>query len=398
MKRLLQRGFLLLLLLAILAGCTPPATPATPETNIVVLWHPFPGDTGEVLQTLGDRFNAENDAGLTLIVEYQEDAIAKVAAAAPERRPDLVVITSSYEGANLAASRVTLPSRDRADLLPMAQSLYAREGMLPLGLATYVLYYNYDWLRDLGYVADAATLSDTMNTACAATDLQGGQIGMGIPSQPMAMLALMTAGGEGGDHGATTALHGLFNANCGQIYETHQQANDQFSEGTLSLLPGSSLWWSAIAQAVNAEHKFTARAGALPGPEGPGLSLWRGPGLLLLTPEGPRHAATQQVMEWFLSPEAQREWSDATHYLPVRRSLVENRLQDSTLDPLAGDLLRLTLQAADEETWAIWPNHADEPACRAALVRGLLALNDEQSSPDEVLAAIVNACGAEVSP
>jgi len=387
-----------------LAGCTPQAAPATPETNIVVLWHPFPGATGEVLQTLGDRFNAENDAGLTLVVEYQEDATAKVAAAAPERRPDLVVITSSYEGANLTASRVTLPSRDRADLLPMAQALYAREGMLPLGLATYVLYYNYDWLRDLGYVAGDATLSDVANTACAATDLPGGQIGMGIPSQPMAMLALMTAGGEGGDHGDTarsltvTALHDLLNAGCGQIYETPQQASDQFSEGTLSLLPGSSLWWSAIAQAVNAEHNFSARAGALPGPAGPGLSLWRGPGLLLLTPEGPRHAAAQQVMEWFLSSEAQREWSDATHYLPVRRSLVENRLADSTLDPLAGDLLRLTLQAADEETWVPWPNHADEPACRSALVQGLLALNDEQFSSDEVLAAIVIACGAEAAP
>ena len=367
-----------------------------------MLWHPFPDATGAVLQTLGDRFNAENDAGLTLIVEYQEDAIAKVAAAAPERRPDLVVLTSSYEGAALAASRVTLPSRDLADLLPMAQSLYAREGMLPLGLATYVLYYNCDWLRDLDYVADSATLADTVNTACAATDLPGGQTGMGIPSQPLAMLALMTAGGEGGDHGDTAgalaATAQMLNAGCGQIYETHQQASASFSDGTLSMLPGSSLWWSAIAQAVNAEHNFTARAGALPGPQGPGLSLWRGPGLLLLTPEGPRHAAAQQVMEWFLSPTAQRAWSDATHYLPVRRSLVESRLADSTLDPLAGDLLRLTLQAADEETWFPWPDRANEPACRAALVRGLLALNDEQFSPDEVLAAIVIACGAEIFP
>ncbi|MEA3397877.1 MAG: extracellular solute-binding protein [Chloroflexota bacterium] len=382
-----------------MAGCTPQAAPATPETNIVVLWHPFPGATGEVLQTLGDRFNAENDAGLILIVEYQEDVTAKAAAAAPERRPDLVVLTSSYAGANLAASRVTLPSRDRADLLPMAQALYAREGMLPLGLATYVLYYNYDWLKDLGYVAGAATLSDVVNTACAATDLQGGQTGMGIPPQPMAMLALMTAGGDYGNVAAAmTATAQMLNAGCGQIYETHQQASAQFSEGTLSLLPGSSLWWSAIAQAVNAEHNFSARAGALPGPAGPGLSLWRGPGLLLLTPEGPRHAAAQQVMEWFLSPEAQREWSDATHYLPVRRSLVENRLQDSALDPLAGDLLRLTLQAADEETWAAWPAHADEPACRAALVWGLLALDDEQFSPDEVLAAIANVCGVGAFP
>ena len=67
---------------------------------------------------------------------------------------------------------------------------------LPLGMQTYVMYANREWLLDLGYPLEGASWQDLQRVACAATELQGGQVGLGIPAQPGRLLAFLTASGS----------------------------------------------------------------------------------------------------------------------------------------------------------------------------------------------------------
>ena len=150
----------------LLSGCVSLLPSSAPDRQIVVLWHTFAGAEAQAFETLTDRFNAENPWQILLITEYQEHLSRKLREAS-DGRPDLVTVwpedLHTYVALDMVGAVPTASPEMRAaweDLLPMARSLYASEGVpqaLPLGLATYLAYYNVEWLGDLGY--DASTAS-----------------------------------------------------------------------------------------------------------------------------------------------------------------------------------------------------------------------------------------------
>ncbi len=405
------------LLVILLTSCTAAGQQVPAAVQIVVLWHTSHGLQEEALHVLSDRFNQEHPAGPVLLVEYQADSYTKLAATSSEHYPELLVISPEEveQYAQLAgdAPLLTLSPNLQRDLLPMASALYRREGKLraiPLGLTTYLLYYNQEWVKDLGYLAESATLADLQQVACAATNIQGGQIGLGIPSQPGALLTLLAVDNqaftdergyyrlntEGGAEIATTT-HELLRHGCGRFYELAQKGIAQFSNSKMALLLASSQQRDEIATAMDIKRDFSVRAMALPGTAGPGATLWQGTGVLSLAPAGKRHQAAQTVASWLLSPEVQALWSEQTQYLPVRRSLVVEKLAAEELNDSERDLHQLLLTAADEGRWVAWPPRTTEPTCRAALVRTLFDLNTDKSSL-ELLQAVEMACNAEVLP
>jgi ABC-type glycerol-3-phosphate transport system substrate-binding protein len=302
-----------------------------------------------------------------------------------------------------------------ADLLPMARALYTADGAvraLPLGLATYVLYYNSDWSRDLGYDAEEATLTGLREAACAATNVEGGQLGLGIPSQPGVFLSLLATGGSSLSDAAGSlrlsqeatvnagnVMRALFDEGCGALFEVPRESVQQFGTSTLAFLGGSTLQRARVEATVAAESNFSPAVAPLPGLQEAGVSLWYGPGLLLLAPPGPRRDAALEVMGWLMEPEAQIAWDEATQYLPVRRSLVAQRLaEEGDLRPIESGLLDLALSAADEGRWGVLPASAMSDAdCRTALVRGMLDLSRGQSA-EEVLQRVGQVCDEEAPP
>ncbi|MFN2284752.1 MAG: extracellular solute-binding protein, partial [Anaerolineae bacterium] len=236
----ITRAFLALILL-LLTGCAGEARSLPEEEHIIVLWHAFTGEESQALQTLTDQFNADNASNIVLLTEYQQDIIAKINGTTAEHRPDLVILwpkdLQAYITAGLIGATPDLSPairREGADLLPMAEALYSVNDTmlaLPLGLATYMLYYNVDWLSDLAYMPETATWEDFRRTACAATNPLGGQVGLGLPAHASSLLSLLTSGGAeivGADgfynfadqSGQQTALvlNEILNGACGVVY------------------------------------------------------------------------------------------------------------------------------------------------------------------------------------
>ncbi len=408
-----------MLLICILAGCAPTPTGVDSPT-IIVFWHTFTGSRAEALEALGDRFNLENDGEVTLIVEYQENIYAKVAAAAPEQRPDIVLV-SPQEAAQYHAAGLALPLTDASptlqqnldDLLPMGAALYTRDGALqavPLGLATYVLYYNDDWLHDLGYTPATMTTVKWREAVCAAADPTSGQAGLGVNIQPGTLLALLAAGGsaviEDGAHyrvndtaaiGMAVVLYDVFHTACGRMFDMPANQIEQFSNGVIAMALETSLQVAAIEEAVALERTFQLNVSPLPGPTGPGNTLWYGPGMLLVATTEARQAVAIRTLSWFLTPETQAAWSARSHYLPVCQRGVELRLNASEVSPLETQLLQLILEASARAGWRVWPGYADAGECRGALIQGLLDLNSA-TSPAATLEMVQSVCNAEVRP
>jgi multiple sugar transport system substrate-binding protein len=412
---------LLALILLLLAGCAGEARPLPEEEHIIVLWHAFTGAESQALQILTDQFNANNPYNVVLLTEYQQDIIAKISGAAVEHRPDLVVLwpkdLQAYITAGLIGATPDLSPavrRERADLLPMAEALYSVNDTmlaLPLGLATYMLYYNVDWLSDLAYTPETATWEDFRQTVCAATNPFGGQVGLGLPAHASSLLALVASGGaeivgvdgfynfaDNAGQQTVLVLNEIFSSACGVVYSDISDGIDRLSHSSMAMLVESSLRLVEIDRAVIAGRNFRLGVSALPGPIGPGPTLWYGPGMVIVAPEGDRREAALNVLGWFFSNEAQAEWSVNTDYLPVRRSLIESRLETTGLKAVEVSLLELTLAAADQATWVAWPRFTDNMACRASLLRGLLSIGQGVEMPGAYIDTAVTACNTGVRP
>ena len=413
---------LLALILLLLTGCAGEARSLPEEEHIIVLWHAFTGEESQALQTLTDQFNADNASNIVLLTEYQQDIIAKINGTTAEHHPDLVILwpkdLQAYIAAGLIGATPDLSPamrREGADLLPMAEALYSVNDTmlaLPLGLATYMLYYNVDWLSDLAYMPETATWEDFRRTACAATNPLGGQVGLGLPAHASSLLSLLTSGdaeivGADGFYnfadqsGQQTALvlNEILNGACGVVYSNLSDGIDRLSRSSMAMLVESSLRLADIDQAVIAGRNFKLGASELPGPDGPGRTLWYGPGMLIVAPEGDRRDAALNVLGWFYSTEAQTIWSANTDYLPVRRSLVESRVTTEGLIAVETALLQMTLRAADQSTWVAWPRFTDNMACRASLLRGLLSIGQQDvTTPGAYIDTAVTACNTGVKP
>ncbi len=420
--KIILQGLLAILIFALSACQAALPEPPEPPAPVIVLWHPFIGEEAAAIQRLGDRFTAENPRHINLIVEYQQN-IAQKLTGDPESRPDLLIVwpeeAREYQTAGYSVAPTPLPissTVDMADLLPMAQALYNDKGRLnaiPLGLATYVAYYNKDWLNDLGYETMPTRFGILTEIACKATDVQANQNGATLPSQAGMFLALMSAQGSPLMTGegyyqfddplslqAGDGLQTLLSSNCGSVYEISGVGIDRLGNSTLPILMESSLNRKAIERAVAAHRNFALAMSALPGPQDLGPTLWYGPGLALTAPEGPRREAAREALAWFLSAGAQEEWSTSTNYLPVRRSLIENRqelLESEKSTSLEPALIALTLDTAEKGNWISWPRRSHYATCRAALVRTLASFG-KKTPPAELLSQAQAQCNTGGNP
>jgi ABC-type glycerol-3-phosphate transport system substrate-binding protein len=169
------------------------------------------------------------------------------------------------------------------------------------------------------------------------------------------------------------------------------------SKSAMAMIVESSKYLTEVELAVAKGRNFVLGVSALPGPDGPGNSLWFGPGLAVVRSDAEREANALHVLDWYYARDAQVYWSQRTSYLPTRRSLIEDELSVSE-NPARTQLLQVVLDADARGSWVSWPLFTNRMACRASLLRAMLFIGERDSQPRAYINTAVTACNTVVQP
>ncbi|MCD6476006.1 MAG: ABC transporter substrate-binding protein [Anaerolineaceae bacterium] len=329
----------------------------------IVFWHQHSGDREEVLQEIVQAFNDTNEYGITLTAEYQGgygDIFNKMLPilGTPDV-PDLVVAyqnqSATYQLAEALAdinpmidnAEFGLTDDDIADFFPgfYAQDINpAFDNMrtgFPPNRSMEVMYYNMDWLTELGYDAPPATPEEFREMACAATanPFSGATIegSMGYKlSVDASRLASWTfafggnvfnyAGAEYSydDPGVVASMQfiqDLINEGCADIVTERYGDQTDFGNGSLLFTVGSSSGLPYYGSAVDDGAGFEWSVAPLPHTTAEPVQNVYGASVSIPASTPEREIAAWLFVKYYTSPEVQAKWAMASGYFPVRSSV-----------------------------------------------------------------------------
>lgn len=369
-----------------------------PSGVTITYWYHHSSSREEILQEMIADFNANNRWGITVVGEFQgdyDDIYAKVKAAiVGGGLPELSV---AYQ--NQAATYATLDAV--VDLTPYIES--KRWGFtddelddffknvldadkLPqfkgkrFGFPPYrsmeVMYYNEDWLKELGYDGPPETWEEFREVACAAAALGEDKYGYEFSVDASTFMdMLMTRGGSptnddataytfGGDAGKETLqfLQDLFDDGCA-IFETERYSDqNDFRNGkvlfTISSTSGLPHYRSAVSEGANFNWSIALlprdRDDAVIDVYGASISVFKS------TPE--KQLASWLFLKWLSEAEQQARWSRGTNYFPTRQSAANEMTQYFSENPQYEKAFRFL-----DNTWAIEPGVVAYDECRTEI-------------------------------
>lgn len=380
-----------------------------PSDALVVYWHALTGANEELLLEMIDDFNASNEWGITVVGEYQgnpETIHNKVLAGlSMDQVPSLVWAAPSLVAA-YAARDVALPlspylesrkwgftgaeSRDFYPGALVSDGLPQFDNQLfsfPSCRSLQVLYYNLDWLKELGFDAPPETWREFQEMACAASNpadgLYGFELGMDssiynslLATQGHSLFdaaaTAYTLGGEQG-HTALQFLQDLIGESC-TVWETEQGHRFDFSTGRILFAIDSTDALDAYQRTVAEGANFNWSISDLPrtteepliGVEGASTAI------LHTTPE--EQLAAWLFIKWLAEPEQQARWVQQTGCFPTRRSVLEETeiyLEEHPQYSFASQYL--------EQAWITEPRVTAYEVCRSEIGRMLYAVTAGES-------------------
>lgn len=338
----------------------------------IVWWHQHTGSAREAaIKKIVDDFNNTNEYGITVTAEYAgnyPDIFNKMLPIlnTPDV-PDVVVgyqnQVATYQLANamfdmnelINHPKYGLTKEEQDDFFPgfFAQDVFSLFGGQRLGLApnrsAEVMYYNMDWLKELGYDAPPTTPEQFKEMACkaAVTPFSGakgnGSIGYELAVDDPSHFASWTFafGGDMFDYTANqftlnsdaavqawTFIQSLFADGCArQVAEKYGDQTD-FGNGILLFTTASTSGMTTYyPDAVTAGAGFDWNVAALPHTTvdpvvdvyGASISIPKS------TPE--RELAAWLFVKYYTSADVNAEWAKASGYFPVKQS-VATKFQD----------------------------------------------------------------------
>jgi len=359
----------------------------TPAKEIV-WWHQHTGEKREnaINQIISD-FNATNEWGITVKAEYAgsyNDIFQKMLPIlnTPDV-PDVVVgyqnQIATYQLANAMFDMnelinhpvYGLTPEDQADFFPgfFQQDVYPLFGNQRLGLAPNrsmeVMYYNMDWLRELGYDAPPTTPEEFKEMACKATQTPFSGATEGAASPIGYELSIDTSrfaswtfafGGDMYDYTnnkftlnsdaaveAWTFVQSLFADGCAKLVTENYGDQTDFGNGTLLFSIGSSSGLPYYKDAVEADGTgFEWSVGALPHTTPDPVQNIYGASVSIPKSTPERELAAWLFVKYYTSPDVNALWAKASGYFPVRQSVAAQFQDVFEADPVykaAFDLL-----------------------------------------------------------
>ena len=335
-----------------------------PSGQSITFWHQHTSEREEALQQIVADFNSSNEWGITVTAEYQggySDIFQKMLPLlGTEDAPNLVVAYQNQAASYKLADGVL-------DLNPLINSAtwgYTEEELtdffpafvesdifptfnnerlaFPPNRSMEVLYYNAEWLSELGYDAPPATPEEFKEMACAAAQqpfskaTSEGSLGyeLSIDASRFASWTFAFGGDifDGSQYtlnsdaaaNAMTFIQSLFTDGCASIVTEDFGDQTNFGAGRTLFTVGSSsglpFYQSAVSEGANFEWSIAAIPHTTPEPVqniyGASVSIPTGH-----TPEA--NLATWLFIKYYTSPEVQATWAEASQYFPVRQSVAE---------------------------------------------------------------------------
>ncbi len=348
-----------------------PAAPEDPWAEVdpsgqtVIFWHQHTRAREEALLQIIDEFNKTNEFGITVEASYQgsyNDIFNKMLAVLnTSDAPNVVVAyqnqAATYQIADglvdmnslVNSPKWGLSEEEQADFFPgfWAQDVFPTYGNARLGFppnrSMEVLYYNADWLKELGYDGPPATPEEFKEMACKAVAQPfskatvEGSMGYELSIDASRFASFTFAfGGDVYDYNANqytydseeavkawTFLQEMFNEGCATIVTEAYGDQTDFGTGKLLFSVGSSSGLPYYRQAAEEGAGFEWSVAAIPHttPDpvmniyGASVSIPRS------TPEG--ELAAWLFVKYYTDTESQATWAKASEYFPVRASVAD---------------------------------------------------------------------------
>ena len=387
--RLLVWSALLLCLLVVLSGCAVTSVPTAsedmaedmsdegmddmsmwanvdPSGQTVTFWYQHSGSREEALQEIIAHFNDTNEYGITVEGSNQGgygDIFSKMLnVVGTEDVPNLVVAyqnqAATYQlgdglvdmNSLVSDPKWGLSEEEQADFFPgfYGADIFPSFGNARLGFppnrSMEVLYYNIDWLAELGIDGPPTTPEEFTELACRAVDEPfSGAVGdegslgyqFGFDASTIASLTF-AFGGNIFDYGnvaytyddpatieAMNMIQGLFDNGCAGTITERFGDQISFANGKLLFFIDSSSGLPYVAAGVNDGAAFDWSVAPLPRrTEDPVMNVY-GASVSMgrSTPE--KELATWLFIKYYTSPESQAKWARASNYFPVRQSVAD---------------------------------------------------------------------------
>ncbi|MEZ0395738.1 MAG: extracellular solute-binding protein [Anaerolineales bacterium] len=324
----------------------------------VLVWHALFGPAEELFNQQVQRFNRENEWGISLLAlglgDYPSLYAAMQNALASGATPDLVIALPeqalAWDAAGavvdlqpyLQDARYGLTSAEIADIPAVfwEQDLVAGRRLgVPAQRSARFLFYNATWAYELGFERPPRDAEELYLQACAANasfrsdgDLANdGFGGWVVDTHWQTIYPWLQAFGGGvlqeqgyrfEQEPNLAALHflkGLYDDHCAWL-SSQPTAYDAFARRLTLLIGGDLSEVPLVNRAMSlAGNHDTWTVLPFPGPQGRTVAAY-GPSFTLIESSAREQLAAWLFVRWMLSPANQAEWVEATGLLPLRTS------------------------------------------------------------------------------
>lgn len=334
-----------------------------PQGQTVTFWHQLTGNSAKVMDGIIADFNKSNPYKITVKGQYQGnyDQIYQkmVPVLGTPAMPDLTVAyqnqAATYQLADallnlnpLVASRKwglnPVEANDffagiyKADVFP----IYGNQRLgFPVQRSAEVMFYNTDWLRELGYKTPPTTPAQFKAMACKASKTpfsKGKGTATGYELSVDASRFASWTYAFGGDiynaqsnqytlnsAAATQALgflQDLFKSGCAKIVTENFGDQTDFGAGRLLFAVGSSSGLPFYKQAVDKGATFAWSANPVPHTtKQPTANLYGASVSLPATGDAKRELAAWLFVKYWSSPSVMATWAKGSNYFPTRKSV-----------------------------------------------------------------------------
>jgi multiple sugar transport system substrate-binding protein len=396
-----------------------------PSKQVITFWHQHPGARGEAMQALIQDFNATNKWGITVRGEFAgsyAEIYQRIMQGIPTHDlPDISVAYQNQAGTYATHKAVVeltpyiesplwgFTAAELADFFPfvkLGDHLPQFNGQygFPPQRSMEVLYYNEDWLHELGYDAPPRTWDEFARMACAASDPNAKTFGyeLAIDASTFADMVFNRGGsmidekakaytfGDQAGLDAVTGVQELFKRGCAVLEKEPEGDQSDFGKRRVLFIVTSTSSLTFVRDAVGGAFKWSVST--MPTTLDSARVNIYGASLSIMRSRPEKQLAAWLFIKWLTAPEQSARWTRASDYFPVRQSAKDNLADYFAANPQFAKAFGFLGHQI-----AIEPGVVGYDECRDR-IGGMLSAVVAGEDPAGRLAATVKECNGFLNP